>query len=277
MSNEDNPQSSTKEILDAATGLIKAVPVYEDILQPAAKEIGTALETVAKTVNIALAPISGVIWSYETIKNFVSSEVPKKLQNIAPENIEPPNPMVAGPALEALKYTGHNLRLRNMYANLLANALDKNTKNDAHPSFVEIIKQLSPEEAVLLLSFSQIKGFPKICHYSYRHSAQGGLTGMGKVQITSGQVAHEFNKLCLSLKLDITLNYQSALDNFRRLKILDVETITNHKIDNSFFGRLSEKSGNISGQLELRIIHDEILYFSEFGNKFIEICVVNKT
>jgi hypothetical protein len=174
---DDGEASNTKDIIDATTSLVKAVPIYDDLVQPAAKELGVALATIAKTVNVALSPISGVIWSYETIKDFVSTKVSQKLENVPPENIETPNPMVAGPALEALKYAGHEENLRNMYANLLANALDKETKNNAHPSFVEVIKQISPGEAALLLLISERSQYPVICSYSFQASVQGGMMG----------------------------------------------------------------------------------------------------
>ena len=45
--------------------------------------------------------------------------------------------------------------LRNMYANLLAASMLKDEKENAHPSFVEIIKQLSPDEAKLLKKISE--------------------------------------------------------------------------------------------------------------------------
>lgn len=40
-----------------------------------------------------------------------------------------------------------------MYANLLANFMDKERSDLVHPSFVEVIKQLNPDEAKLLKSF----------------------------------------------------------------------------------------------------------------------------
>ena len=97
MSDEENT-SNVKDVIDATTGLVKAVPVYEDLVQPAAKELGIAFGTVAKTVNMALSPISGMIWSYETIKDFVNQKVSEKLKKVPAENIETPNPAVAGPA-----------------------------------------------------------------------------------------------------------------------------------------------------------------------------------
>jgi len=175
---DDENTSNVKDVIDATTGLLKAIPVYQDLVQPAAKEIGTALATVAKTVNLALAPISGVIWSYETIKDFVATKVSGKLKNIPTEDIITPNPMVAGPALEALKYSGHEDTLREMYANLLANALDVNTATNTHPSFVDLIRQLSPSEAKLLLFISKREEYPQVCSFQEKHDNERKLVFM---------------------------------------------------------------------------------------------------
>lgn len=126
---EDNnkPETNVKATIDAVTGLVKAVPVYQDTLQPAAKQIGQSLETVKKTVNIALAPIKALVWGYEKIEEFITTRLSEKLKNVPEENITTPKPEVAGPAVEALRYSGHNPNLRELYANLLANAMDKST------------------------------------------------------------------------------------------------------------------------------------------------------
>ena len=55
------PSGKIKNVIDATTGLFKAIPIYEDAIQPAAKQIGKALETVTKAVNISLAPVSLLI------------------------------------------------------------------------------------------------------------------------------------------------------------------------------------------------------------------------
>lgn len=65
MSEENNIEGA----INAATGLLKEVPIYQDALQPAAKEVGVALLTMAKTVNVALAPISALVWGYDKSKN----------------------------------------------------------------------------------------------------------------------------------------------------------------------------------------------------------------
>lgn len=130
-------ENNIRDAADAIRGIAEAVPIYQDVVQPAAQEIGKALQTVAKTVHIALAPISALVWGYEQISEFVGRRVTEKLKNVPPERIQTPSPNVAVPALEALRYTGHSEPLRELFANLLATSLDSETARNAHPSFVE--------------------------------------------------------------------------------------------------------------------------------------------
>ena len=58
-----------KQTVDSATALAKAVPIYQDAVQPLAKATGKALGTVGKTVNVALAYISLVVWGYDKISS----------------------------------------------------------------------------------------------------------------------------------------------------------------------------------------------------------------
>jgi hypothetical protein len=146
-------ENQIRDVVDAVTGVAKAVPVYQDVVQPAAQEIGKALQTVAKTVHVVLAPVSALVWGYDQVREFVSTKVAERLKNVPPENLVTPKPNVAGPALEALRYTGHESSLSDLYANLLAAAMDKSTAQGAHPAFVEIIKQLTPDEAKLVSLF----------------------------------------------------------------------------------------------------------------------------
>ena len=78
----------------------------------------------------------------------------KKLENVSPEKIVPPEAYVAVPALQAIAYSMKSEELRNMYANVLAKSMNADEKDNVHPSFVEIIKQLSPFDAKLLKLFS---------------------------------------------------------------------------------------------------------------------------
>ncbi len=157
-----NDDTKPGEIMKAAAELAKAVPIYPDAIQPFAKEIGTALGTIGEAVNLALEPISGLVWGYEKIKDFVQTRVAEKLKSTPAKDIQPPPPNIAGPALEALRYVGHDVALSELFANLLASALDIKTAKTAHPSFVEFIKQISPDEARLLRLFAEQRPFALI-------------------------------------------------------------------------------------------------------------------
>lgn len=143
-------ENKIRDAADAIKGIAEAVPIYQDVVQPAAKEVGTALQTVAKTIHIALAPVSGLIWGYDKIKDYLSEALTEKLKRVPKERIVAPNLTVAGPAIEALRFTAHEPSLREMYTNLLATAIDAKTARDAHPAFVETLRQMTPDEAQLI-------------------------------------------------------------------------------------------------------------------------------
>lgn len=77
-------ENKIRDVVDAVTGVAKAVPVYQDVVQPAAQEVGKALQTVAKTVHVALAPVSALVWGYDQVKEFVSTKVADRLKNVPP-------------------------------------------------------------------------------------------------------------------------------------------------------------------------------------------------
>ncbi|MZR31056.1 DUF4393 domain-containing protein [Sneathiella litorea] len=151
-----------KDAAEAVAAIAKAIPIYQDAIQPGAKEIGKAGKKVGETINALLSPFNYVIWKFEYFKKFVDEDVAKKLENTLPEDIIQPKLNVAGPLFETLRYSVEDVELREMFANLLANAMDKNTANKAHPSFVEILKQITSDEAKIMQHFNSVKVLPKI-------------------------------------------------------------------------------------------------------------------
>lgn len=144
MSNSEEKPSG--ELIKAGVELVKMA--YDDALKPVSKETGKALGTLGKTVNVALAPLRGLVWSWEKIEEYLGEAVERKLaqRKVPADRITTPDPDIAVPALQALTYS----KLRENYANLIATAMDKKTAGDAHPAFVEILKQLTSDEAKIL-------------------------------------------------------------------------------------------------------------------------------
>lgn len=81
------------------------------------------------------------------------SELNEKINSIPKENIKEPDFQTAALALDASKYCLESDELRNMFANLISSTMDTRLCSQAHPSFAEIIKQMSPLDAQNLALF----------------------------------------------------------------------------------------------------------------------------
>lgn len=155
-------ENKIRDAADAIKGVAEAVPVYQDVFQPAAKEVGVALQTVAKTIHVALAPFSALVWGYDQIASFVNDSLTERLKRVPPERIVSPSPTVAGPVLEALRFAGHDPDLRELFANLLATSMDAETARAAHPAFAEMIRQMAPDEARVMRLLARANAYPMI-------------------------------------------------------------------------------------------------------------------
>ncbi|WOC33501.1 MULTISPECIES: DUF4393 domain-containing protein [Caproicibacterium] len=133
--------------------LAKQVPIkelYIDLLHPALSEAGKGLQGV---VHLALAPISGMVWCYDQISDYLNVAIPeyfakKKIPN---EKIQEPDAAIAVPTIEALRYTANEEVIREFFVNLLGASMNSDTTSLVHPAFVEIVKQLSVSDAKCLI------------------------------------------------------------------------------------------------------------------------------
>ncbi|MCQ9633637.1 DUF4393 domain-containing protein [Chryseobacterium sp. WG23] len=269
--NNTSPESNINSTINAITGLAKEIPVYQDAIQPSAQEIGKSLHTVTKTINIALAPIKILVWGYEKIEDYISKRVSEKLDKIPTENITTPDPKIAVPAIEALRYTGSDEYLRELYANLIANSMDKATMRNAHPGFVEILKNLTSDEAILLKAFILDKTHPLI-DINGKEQQDEGFIPLIKSQ------SHFHNNLDIQ-NPDLIPAY---LDNLIRLGILEIphdlvltQESRYEELENSpIFTVLKEKNQN---SLDRKLVlKRKLVRTTSFGNEFIQSVVVDK-
>lgn len=126
-------------------------PIVHDLTRPVMKEIGGALQ---KTVHAFLLPVYRGLEGFEAVVNWVAEETTQRLWDVPPEDVKEPAAYVAGPALEALRFAMDEQELRSLYAALLATAMHRPSSSNAHPAFVEIIKQLTPDEARIIRVFA---------------------------------------------------------------------------------------------------------------------------
>ncbi|MEO1671116.1 MAG: DUF4393 domain-containing protein [Cyanobacteria bacterium J06631_2] len=131
--------------------------IYKDIAQPAAKQVGGALESTAKVARLLLAPIEYLAAQSDRWQRYlerVAEQVPEERRIEA-------HPQVAGPVIEGLRYVDEQNVIADLFINLLARAIDQDRVSEAHPAFASIISQLSSDEAQIIF-WLQKK------HYVYR-------------------------------------------------------------------------------------------------------------
>lgn len=129
---------------------LKTAPtLYEDALQPTVQEIGKFAARIPRAINAAFSGLDKWILNKEYAIDETKKLLAQKLENVDPEKIVEPEAYVAVPAIQAISYSMNSEELRNLYANLLAKAMNSDTKDLVHPSFVEIIKQMSPIDSLV--------------------------------------------------------------------------------------------------------------------------------
>jgi hypothetical protein len=151
-----DPNDDTKA---AVVGeLIRATRDNPDV-QEAGRKLGKAAHTIAKTIDNALLPLAAVNFAFDKARAYFAgafqADLSKKAEAIPPENVVEPKASIAGPALQGLAFTHEEPNLKELYLSLIATAMDGRKAREAHPAFVEIIKQLTSEEASILRSLLQ--------------------------------------------------------------------------------------------------------------------------
>lgn len=279
---DEKEKSTTNEIIDSVTGIVTAIPVYQDAIQPAAKEIGKALQTATKSIHVLLAPVEIVVWGYERIKEKLSEELSPKIQQIPEERLISPSPNIAVPIVESLRYLGYDDNLRKLYVNLLASAMDLETAYRAHPSFVEIIKQLTSDEAKILQLLSQNISIPLISVQLYTN-----FKGISKITKFLSKDAYSYNtgisrfsnigELASCEYPDLSSNY---LDNLARLGIIEIQREVSFT-DSKKYVELENHITilNFISQNNLPNQRAEIKQYSaeltNFGKQFIAACITD--
>jgi hypothetical protein len=136
---------------------------FGEAARPGGKALGETFSAVSQLGrNVVVGSIAFLTYGWEHVRDFVMEDLPRRLDSVPKDRIVPPRPIVAVPALEAIRLVGGEPELREMYANLLASSMDSQTADDAHPAFVQIIREMAPEEAKLFGYLAKAEWVPMV-------------------------------------------------------------------------------------------------------------------
>lgn len=115
------------------------------------KQADDALSTVVGFFNnVVLYPVKKANLTFRYKLESFEDDLKEKIKGIPAENLQIPPAMIAGPTLEALRYTYDEAELREMFENLLASAMDTRREKHVVPSYIEAIRQMTPLDAKVL-------------------------------------------------------------------------------------------------------------------------------
>jgi len=131
--------------------LIKVI--YVDTTQQSMQTVGSAVNSMLKFV---MLPFSCLGMTVDEIEMRYKEFIIKTLRKVEPDKLQPPQSTIAGQIFEHVKYLFNDVDsalLEEMFSGLLASSMDSTVKNNVHPKFVGIIKQLNKDDALLLKYF----------------------------------------------------------------------------------------------------------------------------
>jgi hypothetical protein len=186
-----------------------------------------------------------------------------KISKIPEEKRIEPDIQKVCPALENAKYCIESEELRNMFSNLISNSMNIDTADLVHPSFGEIIKQMSPLDA-------------NVFNFIIKRHANP-IMNVSKQLTTNGS-----NPLCKYLSLIPFASHGAicnALENLCRLNLIDIPYGKNYTSDVHYqsiretanYINLVETPQKIQGfQIEEEKLHIEK---TTFGLTFAKVCM----
>lgn len=247
-----------------------AKDVYNDGGKPIVKSVGELIGLVPRAIRAALYPLEKWVVTKEYNLAETKKLLEAKLQSTPPENIESPDPYIAVPALQYISYCMDNDELRDMYANLLANSMNRVVKNGVHPGFVEIIKQICPDEAKILKYLANNEVIPTLT-LRFRNSK-----GEGTV------ILKNYTNIGVVCKCEQPYEINKYFDNLIRLGLAEPSPFMARLTDKELYESLKKEpylidhANTAAGRTDDINIVDYVegyVSISDYGKAFCKICL----
>jgi len=123
--------------------------IYGDLAKPGVSQVGKALGTVLGLGNTLLLPLTLFSEKSRLIFEKNLEKFREELAAVPEDQVVSIPPEVGVPIVEKLTYVADE-EISDLYVNLLAKASTIQTSALAHPSFANIINNLSPDEAQII-------------------------------------------------------------------------------------------------------------------------------
>lgn len=203
------------------------------------KIIEGAADGPIKTLNLTWELVFGgyhnwinkIQYNREMNLNDFKENLNSNLKEIPAENIQEPKISLLGPALDASKFYIDEKIIRDMFSNLIAASMDNRKNKDIHHSFVEIIKQMSSDDAILFEHLSNNALIPAV-KYIARTDKGNNKAPISDVLIKNSPLSYKNTEISIInlnriglIEIDIGLNSISnddAYKEFNEPKMIEI-------------------------------------------------------
>ncbi len=179
-----------------------------------------------------------------------------------------------------------NETLQDVWAKLIANSTNPDSNGKLHPGYIEVIKQLSSDEAVILHSFTKVQTFPTIFlnHVDPQYTQTVEQMRMSVFWTKQEKPSNVYAKIyemyglyCQQLELREKENSQIYCDNLLRLRIAELGyDFSDKNNDRNWHSYLGQPSSEEERQRVLLIpARDEYFRITRFGQDFMSACIAD--
>lgn len=256
---------------DPISTALDVAKTAKEVLPQTTQQTDGALATLVGWFNnVVLYPVKKANITYRYKLECFEDDLYNRTSQIPERCIHEPNLMIAGPTLEALKYTFDEDKLREMFVNLLASSMDSRKDSAVHPSYVRIICQMNSFDAMLFKFLASRSGYIKVINPNVR------LKGTDKVYINAMPEWY----IDWDPAQDV---FQTSASLVRLAKLGIIELMYDRTAGHEGYDKLrnSEQLNDIlqkyqrSNPLqELEISTTEsILYVNDYGRQFAQTCL----
>lgn len=232
------------------------VKTYDDAIKP-------AINGAKFCINFLISKVKP--YMYEKIKesNYRIREIDRKLSKkynkIPDENKTEPRISILGPAIETLKYNLDEEHIRELFVNILINEMDNRKQSKVLLAYIEIIKQITGEDAKTLKALKNKRNMIML-YFDSTEKETKAYINLDQILIVEQNTYIHPSKI--------------TLENLERLKILDIEkyaTIPQLQKTCDFLFDLKKGEYKVKDEsvVTKRVA---VVNITDFGKNFIDIC-----
>jgi len=221
-------------------------------------------ETHRAIVAEKLARFAAVTWDWSQIQDYTVSAIQEILaaRAVPAEYLASPRLDIAVPAIEAMRYSV----LKRELALLIASTMDAERADDAHPSFIEILKQLTRDEVRMIASLPGLGQVLPFANINYTDRS-------GRILSSLRYIVPDF----LAGACERPRALASYIDNLLRLNIIAAPAhlaISDERFYRELLGQafIADFEAGVPAHLKANIDR-RVLCLTDFGHLFRNCCV----